>query len=275
MERRSMVSNRSAVWEENACIAGSDRFLSKLKLKNSSISIQRGDNWSIHVGKDEGDESIVSKLSTNSSMLLLREKPLCPPSICRPSVSQKRSLKRRVRFNIAEGPELIPTNGSLERNEPSSEAVSNPWLSRAEISRTKQEADSIVKYYLKSRPRYIESTRRFLSKCAQSDSSCVCLRTDDAVRFLMDESIRGLEDKAVSMLWCRKRRSIQALLESQRRLDATETATETDIPSSRRAHLLALQYRRTTQYAAVWARVMGDGDAMCVAGKKDEDIGHV
>ena len=62
----------------------------------------------------------------------------------------------------------------------------------------------------------------------------------------------------------RQMRTVTQLLQYQQRLEGTSVEEST--------HLLAMQYRRNTSYALLWAQILADGDAMALDDDDDKCI---
>jgi hypothetical protein len=188
------------------------------------------------------------------------------------SPSSQSNKKRRVRFNDDDEPYVIPRR---QHEEDDCYQRWCTWLSQEYIAGLEKEASDTVCCHLRSRPEYFTSACHLLLQCStlsnDAGSTQLSRISDVEVRLPIvdddnDESVRGLERLAIPMLSIRRDRSCSSLMEYQHRLLQLMPPGATD----NRAQLLALHYSRNTRYAAVWARVIADADAMMV-GASDFD----
>ena len=103
-----------------------------------------------------------------------------------------------------------------------------------------------------------------VSDCARSSASRIRLRRQGKVLDVASSSCRGLESTVVGMVQHRSERTVTQLLRHQQRLLGSSV--------EERTHLLAMQYKRTTTYASLWAQALADGDAMALDDDDDKCI---
>lgn len=201
-----------------------------------------------------------------------------PPKSGKTSIDYPDREGTKVRFktdengNIFQAIAEVPTNHYLTRND-----ITKSWWTKKELAEIKETANELCRFYLMERPGYKTAAIRLLMRCgAQKTTHCnvadivpVFQDTDfeeeDDVSTLVDGDTRGLEKRMIlsmSLPFHRHKRSINSLLDSQKRLLAIDP---TYFTLDQRVRLLATQYGVNAAYATKWAHKIALGDARTVS----------
>ena len=126
------------------------------------------------------------------------------------------------------------------------------------------EVFDVCDFFVRFRQDYVQSVVSLISDCTRSNASRIRLRRQANLLDVTNSSCRGLESTVVGIVHHRQERTVAQLLHHQQRLQGTAV--------EERTHLLAMQYRRSTLYASLWANLLADGDAMALDDDDDKCI---
>lgn len=167
------------------------------------------------------------------------------------------SIVRRVRFKVDENDHIL--EDSLPR--PDYPLEPNTWWSAREMEAIQRQAACVADFCLDCRPEYSDTATELLGLCARwQDQDRSTFSTDSAVSSFVSGTARGLEQTLVPMLQKRRMQALRATLEIQDRVESLSV--------DQRWHLIAKHYQHFSKYAAVWSRLLAEGDAR-VSDEKD------
>jgi hypothetical protein len=183
-----------------------------------------------------------------------------------PSRGSGRSQRtKRVSFPTNHQGEIIPQQFTYECSTADRRVI---WWTAAEITAMQDNVLNVCEFFVRFRADYAHTVVDLISACTDVQASRHRLRKSRALLDVANSSVRGLEATIVTILEQRQTRTVAQVLQHQERLQTSNYSSATD----ESIHLLAVQYRRNSRYAALWAQIVADGDALVVEDENDESV---
>jgi hypothetical protein len=181
---------------------------------------------------------------------------------------------KRVSFPTNHQGEIVPTCFTYECR--AADRIGVLWWTAAEITAMQDNVLYVCEFFVRFRADYARIVVDLISACTDTaTASRHTLRKRRALLDVANAYVRGLEATIVTILEQRQRRTVGQVLQHQERLRTHASAAskaKCDLKCTSSAmsltdesiHLLAVQYRSNSRYAALWAELMADGDALVV-----------
>jgi hypothetical protein len=199
-----------------------------------------------------------------------------PPKAPLPPHHRRSSPPRtkRVSFPTNHQGEIVPTCFTYECR--AADRIGVIWWTAAEITAMQDNVLNVCEFFVRFRADYARTVVDLISACTDTaTASRHSLRKSRALLDVANSSVRGLEATIVTILEQRQTRTVRQVLQHQERLQTHESASSgctSATLTDESIHLLAVQYRRNSRYAALWAEIMADGDALVVEDENDESV---
>lgn len=183
-----------------------------------------------------------------------------------PEEEKREDKPRRVSFRVDASGALL-CHVSLRSFPLTAQDIKDFWWSRDELKASRADDRALIRHVAKFNPAYKEAAHQLLSKFAgmiplsqETSRRHGQKRTDEeAVALLGLCDARGLEKPLLPLMRIPRsgKAGVSRLLERQ-----TQLARDGCGSASERAERLARQYHQDSRQAAVWARLLADGDEM-------------
>lgn len=232
------------------------------KSKRRSSRSSRGSRQSL--SRRSSSRSLASQSSSRSLVSQSSSRSLASQSSARRLVRQssRRSLglpRKRVRFEVDENRRIkedycqIPSIRKLSKEEKDA-----CWWSSKDMTITRFELCVLSEHTSKSNLYYKDASHQLLNHCMRRDRVPLSEYAKRCMAGLVVAGkTRGLELHLSVMLQHHQKKAVAAALDTQKKMK-----TQKGYSSTQKAHMIALQYRRCSEYAANWAHIMAEGDEM-------------